>query len=155
MRPTKEQPEAEVVDLAGRVVRSVRAADREGVGIPRALLGVVAVQIIGFAFVDLLATGSDAHGSRHLGAFAIAYAVGLLGVVWRPARARTMLPVAVVLVAALTITAIVDIVRGDAPLVGEALHLSELVSVGVIWWMTVRSGPDGRASVALLRRRRG
>lgn len=143
-----------VVDLADRVVREVRAADREGVGLPRALLAVAAVQIVVFAIGDLAADGADAHGRRHLGAFAIAYAVGLFSVVWRPARARTMLPVGLVLVTALAITAIVDVVGGRTPIVSEALHLSELASVGLVWWMTVRSGPDGRPVAALLRRRR-
>lgn len=154
MSANRDDEVADVVDLADRVVRSVRAADRDGVSIPRALLAVVAVQIVVFAVVDLVAAGGDAHGTRHLGAFAIAYAVGLSSVVWRPARARTMLPVALVLVAALAITAVVDVVRGETPLVGEALHLSELASVGLVWWMTVRSDPDGRSPVAFLRRRR-
>lgn len=143
-----------VIDLTERVVRSVRAADREGVGLPRALLAVAAVQIVVFAIGDLTAAGVDAHGHRHLGAFAIAYAVGLFSVVWRPARARTMLPVGLVLVAALAITAIVDVAGGATPIIGEALHLSELVSVGLLWWMTVRSGADGRPFAAFLRRRR-
>lgn len=143
-------------DLAARVVHSARQADRERAGAARWLLAVVAVQVIVFAVGDLLSDGDDAHGIRHLGAFSIAYAVGLLGVVWRPARARTMLPVATVLAAALAITAAIDVARGHAPLVGEALHLSELASVGLIWWMAVPSGPDGRPSVAFLRRgRRG
>ncbi len=54
-------------------------------------------------------------------------------VVARPARARTMLPVAAVLAAALVLTALVDVARGDIPLANESLHLPELISVVLIW----------------------
>jgi predicted anti-sigma-YlaC factor YlaD len=104
--------------------------------IARWLLAVVAVQIIVLSTPDLFATDVHrdvAHSARHLGAFTLAYAVGLLVVVARPARARTMLHVAVVLVGALAITGLVDVVQGRAPLVGEAAHIPELLSAVLLW----------------------
>ena len=80
---------------------------------------------------------SSTHASRHLGAFAVAYGVGLLVVVARPARARTMLPVAAVLAGALLITAVIDLAQRHIPLVGEAAHLPELVSVILLWLIAV------------------
>jgi CHASE2 domain-containing sensor protein len=76
---------------------------------------------------------TSAHAARHLGAFSIAYAAGLLVVVARPARARTILPVAAVLAGALLITAVIDIAEGNVPLFGEAVHMPELLSVVLIW----------------------
>ena len=65
----------------------------------RALLFVVAAEIIVLSVPALVLGGSsdEAHDARHLSAFSIAYAVALLVVAMRPARARAMLPVAAVL----------------------------------------------------------
>ena len=57
----------------------------------------------------------------------------------RPARARTMLPVAAVLAGALLITAVIDLLNGNVPLLGEATHLPELISVFLIWLLAVPS----------------
>jgi peptidoglycan/LPS O-acetylase OafA/YrhL len=130
-------------DLAAPVARSAARADRASASLlVRAVLAVVAVEIVVFALPDLMAgdeSGEVAHGSRHLGAFAIAYAVALLVVVVRPARARTILPVAAVLAGALVITAVVDLANGNVPLAGEALHLPEILSVGLVWLIANRT----------------
>jgi predicted anti-sigma-YlaC factor YlaD len=127
----------EMPDLSRAVTKRVAIADRAAaVSITRVLLAVVAVEILVLSVPNLAAgdeVGPSAHDSRHLGAFSIAYAVALLAVVVRPARARTVLPVAAVLAGALVITAIVDLVNGNVPLLGEALHLPEVLSVGLVW----------------------
>jgi predicted anti-sigma-YlaC factor YlaD len=130
-----------VPDLSHRAGRAVAASDRAGHwGIVRALLVVVAVEIIAFS-LPALVLGDEhdtaAHAARHLGAFTAAYGVGLLVVAIRPARARTMLPVTVVLAGALFVTAVVDMVNGRVPLVGEAQHLPELLSVVLVWLLAV------------------
>ena len=87
------------------------------------------------------------HEARHLGAFSVAYAVALLLVVVRPARARAILPVTMVLAAALLITAAIDVVEGHVPLVDEAAHLPELASVALVWLLArPRPVPRGAAS---------
>lgn len=130
-------------DLTSRTVRLNRLADRAGsLGIARVLLAVVAVEVLAFSLRDLvMGNDSDAftHATRHLGAFSFAYGVGLLVVVFRPARARTMLPVAAVLAGALLISAVIDLAGGSIPLVGEATHLPELISVLLIWLLAVPS----------------
>ena len=131
-------------DLSRRVARLTAIADRAGSwGVVRGLLAVVAVQIIVFS-IPALVLGDErdtaAHAARHLGAFTVAYAVGLLVVVARPARARTMLPVAAVLSGALLIGAVVDLARGRIPIIGEMMHLPEMVSV-VLVWLTAVPGP--------------
>lgn len=100
--------------------------------IARAVLAVCALEVIVFSVGDL--AGSN-HDARHLGAFSIAFGVALLAVVVRPARARMMLPVAGVLAVALTISAVVDVIAGRLPLVTEARHIPEIVSVVVLWML--------------------
>jgi predicted anti-sigma-YlaC factor YlaD len=131
----------QVPDLSRQVRKAVALADRAARwSIARALLALVAVQIVAFSLPALVLgdehdTGS--HAARHLGAFATAYGVGLLVVAVRPARARAMLPVAAVLAGALVITAVVDLVEGRVPLVGEAQHLPEVLSVVLVWLLAV------------------
>ena len=128
-------------DLSGPISRLAAAADRAAaLSIPRVLLGVVAIEVLLLALRALVLGSSNdasAHATRHLGAFSVAYGVGLLVVVIRPARARAMLPVAAVLAGALAITAIVDRANGTVPLLGETIHLPELVSVLLIWLLAV------------------
>jgi predicted anti-sigma-YlaC factor YlaD len=130
-----------VNDLSGRVRSLTAVADRAAAWrLPRAVLAVVAIEVIVLSVGDLVAAGGDGervHDARHLSAFTIAYGVLLLGVVVRPARARTALPVAGVLAAALAITAVADLAAGRVPLVNETLHLPEIVSVILIWLLAV------------------
>jgi predicted anti-sigma-YlaC factor YlaD len=140
-------------DLSGRVTRLVALADRASTwSAVRVVLAVVAIQIIVFSVPSLVArdeTGAIAHDSRHLGAFTVAYAVALLVVVARPARARTVLPVAMVLAGALLITAVIDLANGNVPLLSETLHLPELLSVGLVWALATptRRGPRRQTRV--------
>ncbi|MEY4174930.1 MAG: hypothetical protein RI900_2095 [Actinomycetota bacterium] len=137
-------------DITKRMVRLNAIADRAGsLSIARVLLAVVAVEVLALSMRDLvLGNDSDTftHATRHLGAFTFAYGVGLLVVVLRPARARAMLPVAAVLAGALLITAIVDLANGTVPLLGEATHLPELVSVLLIWLLAVPSPKRAKAA---------
>ena len=130
-------------DLSKPISRLNAAADRAAHwSILRIVLGVVAVQVIAFA-LPALVLGEEhdtaTHAARHLGAFGVAYGVALLVVVVRPARARSILPVALVLAGAQVIAAIVDLASGRIPLVGEAQHLPQVISVAVIWLLAVPS----------------
>jgi len=133
-------------DLSGRIVKLNAIADRASRwSVLRAVLAIVAVEVIVFSLPALVLgrdEASTAHAARHLGAFTIAYGVGLLVVVVRPARARAMLPVAAVLALALSLSAIVDLSAGQVPLVGEATHLPELISVALLW-LLARPAPAG------------
>jgi predicted anti-sigma-YlaC factor YlaD len=143
IEPATTRPTTAAPDLSRRVARLAAIADRAGSwSIVRGLLAVVAVEILVFSLPGLvLGENQDAseHSARHLGAFTVAYAVGLLVVVVRPARARTMLPVAAVLAGALLVTAIADLANGRVPLVDEAQHLPEFVSVVLVWLIAVPS----------------
>ena len=142
---------ADVPDLSRRDRKAVAVSDRASRwSIARALLVVVAVEIIAFSLPALVLgdeQDTSHHAARHLGAFTAAYGVGLLVVAVRPARARTMLPVSIVLAGTLVITAVVDLVNGRIPLVGEAQHIPELLSVVLIWLLAL---PAPRPSAATI-----
>lgn len=141
-----------LADVAGEVVRRARIADwASRWGIVRGVLAVVALEIIVLSVPALVLgdeRGTSAHAARHLGAFAVAYGAALLVVAVRPARARTVLPVAATLAVALAVTAVVDVVEGQIPLTGEALHLPEVISVLLVWLLGAPGpgrSPSGQA----------
>jgi predicted anti-sigma-YlaC factor YlaD len=142
LRPAPAMP-----DLAPRIVRLHTITERIARWpLARAVLAVVAIEIVVASGPALILARHDdaaAHASRHLGAFSVAYGVALLVVVVRPARARTVLPVALVLAGTLTLTAIVDGLRGQVPLLGETWHLPEVLSV-VLVWIVAAPSPRGR-----------
>lgn len=127
--------EADEADEAGAIVRRLKAAERAGMRLyVRAGLAVVAVQILVLSLPDMW-RAADGHEGRHVVSFTLTYTLALLLVVARPARARTVLPVAATLVASLAVTAVFDVARGDATWPGEAAHLPELVSLALVWML--------------------
>lgn len=144
-RATAVAEAPEMPDLSKRVSKLNAVADRASRWwVVRVLLALVAVTILVLSVPDLLGHGGESvHESRHVGAFSIAYAVALLAVVVRPARARAIFPVTLVLAGALLITATIDVVEGHVPLVSEAAHIPELVSVALVW-LLARPLPDPR-----------
>ena len=131
-----------MADLSRRVAKTNALLDRASKwSIVRVLLLVVAVEIIVLAAPALVLGEGEAraHDARHLGAFSIAYAVALLVAAVRPARARTVLPVAAVLAGALAVTAVIDMIRGKVPLLSEASHLPELISVILVYLLALPS----------------
>jgi peptidoglycan/LPS O-acetylase OafA/YrhL len=120
--------------LAAAVTRRVVEEDRSShPRLLRAALAVVALEIIVLALTDLVPSDDAGHDARHLGAFSLAYGIALLVPVLRPARARSVLPVAIVLAGGLVATTVVDVAQGRVPLVHEAAHLPEVVSVLLVW----------------------
>src|SRR3954452_7062211 len=130
-------------DLSRHVSKLTAAADRAAHwSVLRIVLAIVAAQVILFALPALILGeehGVATHAARHLGAFGVAYGVALFVVVVRPARARSILPVALVLAGAQLLGAIVDLATGRIPLFGEARHLPQVISVFLIWFLAVPS----------------
>jgi predicted anti-sigma-YlaC factor YlaD len=133
----------EMPDMSRTISKLAAAADRAAHwNALRIVLAIVAVQVIAFALPALILGeegGVAAHSARHLGAFGVAYGVALMVVVVRPARARSILPVAMVLAGAQVLGAIFDLATGRIPLVGEARHLPQVISVFLIWFLAVPS----------------
>ena len=136
--------------FGARLARLHAAAERAAVSrVARWGLAIVAAQVMAVSVIALAGRGSESiHAARHLGAFTMAYSVGLVVVVLRPARAATMLPVAAVLSGALAITAIIDLAEGHIPLVDEVLHLPELFSVLLLWLIARGRRRDSAAAAA-------
>jgi predicted anti-sigma-YlaC factor YlaD len=141
-------------DLSGRVVKAVRLADRNSVWwVLRLGLGIVAVQVLVLSTPALLlghSAGSDRHAARHLGSFAVAYAIGLLVVALRPAKARGMLPLAAALAGCLGVTAVIDIAQGRTPAVTEFHHIPEVCGLILVWLLALpKRMPRSRPARAL------
>jgi predicted anti-sigma-YlaC factor YlaD len=138
---------AAMPDLSKAISKLNAAADRAAHwSVLRIVLAVVAAQVIAFALPALILgeeSGVATHAARHLGAFGVAYGVALFVVVARPARARSILPVALVLAGAQVLGAIVDLATGKIPLFGEARHLPQIISVFLIWFLAVPSTRRG------------
>lgn len=124
-------------DFAAAVVEDNARLDRaEGTRLLRVLVALCSATIAALAVQPLISgelDGIASHDARHAGAFGIAFAVALAVAAWRPARARSILPVALVLALAIALTAVLDIVLGEATIVGELIHLPELLSVPLVW----------------------
>jgi hypothetical protein len=119
-------------DTTQQLVRLLRAADREGHSpVLRRLLALVAVQIGAFAAAGLLD-----EGQRQPAVFAVAYAAGLLLAVSRPARARTMLSVSIVLVVAEVVTLVLDAATRRATTSTGIPLLLEVTSTWLLWMLT-------------------
>ena len=120
-----------MTDLAPFVVKQFNIGQRKSVwSIARGTLAICAAEVILFSLFDFF---GGTHESRHLGSFSIAFGIVLLSVVVRPVRARLMLPVAGVLALSLVTTAVVDMINGSIPLVTEARHIPEVISVAMMW----------------------
>jgi len=131
-------------DLADRVTAAAARRDRDAIrGALRIGLVVVALGELTFAVPDLLlghglGHPEHAHLVRHAGAFAIAYAIGLLWVAHRPARARAFLPFTIALAGAMAVGALADSVVGDVPAIYETQHLLEVAGMVLVWVLATR-----------------
>ena len=141
---------AAMPDVSRRVTAANAAADRASrPRLLRFMLGLVSIQIAAVSLPTLI-LGDDSdvpHRARDLAAFGVAYAAGLLVVAVRPARARTMLPVAQVLSAAIVVSALIDFVDGSTSIRTEVAHLPELVGALLLWlYLATSAGIDRAAS---------
>jgi predicted anti-sigma-YlaC factor YlaD len=100
--------------------------------------GLIALALVQMVLaVPVLLLGRDAgapvHIAREVGSFDFALAVGFLFVGWRPVRAYGMLPLVAALVACLSVTTGVDLIRGTASLLNESAHLLDLMGLASVW----------------------
>lgn len=86
--------------------------------------------------------GAPTHLARHVGASALALAVGLLYAAWRPHRAYGLLPLAVALFATTVFGAVLDTVTGHREAHAEVVHLAELVGLVLLWLVAGSPGLD-------------
>ncbi len=113
------------------------------------VIAAYAVRPLFFADLD----GTPTHVARHVGASALALAVGLLYVAWRPHRALGLLPLVGALIATTAVGTVLDTVSGDRSPLAESVHLVELVGMTLLWMVAGSPGWERvRAAVGSLRR---
>lgn len=78
---------------------------------------------------DTSVTGAEAHASRHLGAFGLAFGCGLLVAAVRPSHIPGIMPFALALGATMLGGAIVDLASGASTMLGEAIHALEFTAL--------------------------
>jgi predicted anti-sigma-YlaC factor YlaD len=137
-------PVADLVpDLASVVMNRARPARLGRGGWLRPALAWVAV-VMGAQSLSPLFTstvdGVNTHTARHLGAFALALAVGLAYVAWRPYRAIGLLPFALALVVTTMGAAAVDLWNRRSSALSESVHLTELIGVTILWMIAGSPG---------------
>lgn len=130
-------------DVVGSIGRDERRRSSTSI---RWLLTICALVVIAVAIPAFFSTEITDHSMRHIAAFRIAYGAGLLGVVIRPARARTMFHVSVVLVVALASTTLVDLFTDGLELAPESLHLVQVLTA-VLLWMLARPPADDSSTM--------
>lgn len=82
------------------------------------------------------------HLARDLGAWDLAFAVGLLVCALQPWRARGVLPMVAALLVVITITIVFDVGRDAVGVVSELPHLAEYAGV-LLLWLLARSWSGG------------
>ncbi|MGE3622055.1 MAG: zf-HC2 domain-containing protein [Acidimicrobiia bacterium] len=137
---------AAIVDAAVPLPRRRLVPVGESISWARWALFVVALTQLVLAAPALLlgdSGGATVHVARELGAFDVALAAGLLVAALQPERAWGLLPLVAVLGLVVLGTALLDVVDGATPALGESHHLLDLAGVGLLW----RVGREGRGPV--------
>jgi hypothetical protein len=93
----------------------------------------------------------ETHAARHLGAFALALAVGLAYVAWRPHRAFGLLPFAMALMVTTLLAAAVDVWTQRSNALAESVHITEMIGVTILWMIAGSPGWERCRSVLRLR----
>jgi predicted anti-sigma-YlaC factor YlaD len=132
-----------VPDLTAPILVAL-AADRASVGDRRihdlrVVVGFAGVVQLVLAVPVLLGlTGPLLHVGWDLGAFELALGAGLLLAALQPRRAAGVLPIAAVAALIATVGGIVDVIGGQATVLAEMTHVTELVGVAALWALTRR-----------------
>lgn len=143
-------------DFVARVIdRNVTTRRGRGAWLRPALawcgLVIAAQSIRPLLFAEL--DGAQEHVARHVGASAMALAIGFLYAAWRPHRAAGMLPFAVALIVTTIAGTVFDTVSGTRTAIAELVHLAEFVGLVLLWM--VAGSPGWERVSALARRVRG
>lgn len=93
-------------------------------------------------FLDAALAGVPAHLAQDLASWDVALAVGFLFVAWKPGRASGMLPVVGALVALVFATLALGTAGGRGLAVGEALHLTEVGGLALLWLLAHTQGHE-------------
>jgi predicted anti-sigma-YlaC factor YlaD len=102
---------------------------------------VIAAQSVRpLVFADL--DGAPTHVARHVGASALALAIGLIYAAWRPNRAFGLLPLVGALLATTVIGSVLDAIDGNRSPMAEWVHVAEFVGITLLWLVAGSPGWD-------------
>ena len=87
-------------------------------------------------------SGTPTHVARHVGASALALAIGFVYAAWRPHRASGLLPLVGGLFVTTLLGAVLDILSGGRRPASEAVHLAELAGIVILWLVAGSPGVD-------------
>lgn len=157
-RTLRIRPVTTEVDLAARVLANASPPRLGRGGWLRPALAwiglVIAIQSVEplvFGEVD----GTPTHVARHVGASALALAIGLLYAAWRPHRAFGLLPLVAALFSATVAAAVLDTTTGERRPVAEVVHVAELVGMTLLWFVAGSPGWERLCDVVRTIRRGG
>lgn len=99
--------------------------------------------------------GTPTHVARHVGASALALAIGFVYAAWRPHKAFGLLPLVGGLLVTTVFGAALDMLGGDRRPGAEAVHVAELVGIVLLWLVAGSPGLDRLPAWLGFRRNRG
>lgn len=147
----RSEPRQEGPDLAPGVVAETRAWTRARRGVARLALGVLGVVLGLSSLPDLLASSHDAHLEHHLAVWGFTLAATFALIALRPRAARMVRPVLTLFAVAMVAVALLDIARGETPMLAEAHHLLEVLGVGLVWVVSASARRPRRPTGQALR----
>lgn len=115
---------------------------------------VVAVQSVRplvFGTLD----GVPTHVARHVGASALALAIGFGYAAWRPTRAYGLVPLVAALFVATLVAGVLDTLAGARSAMAETVHIAELVGMVLLWSVAGSPGLERVRDLGRLLRRGG
>lgn len=145
-RQVRLRPAETVPNLVATVTDRLRPATLgRGGWLRPALAWVAAVMLIQNVAALVLGRvdGADEHLARHLGAFGVALAIGFGFVAWKPQRAFGLLPFAGALIATMLISAVLDVADGGRSALAEAVHITEVIGLALLWMIAGSPGWHG------------
>ena len=126
-------------DFAPLVVDATRRSVKIRRSVARIALVIVGLVLLAEVFPQIFATTGDAHMEHHLAVWGLTFSVALLTNALRPSLSRVIRPIATLFAASMLLIAIIDIFRGETPMLAETHHLLEVVGVALIWIISLPS----------------
>ena len=136
-RMLQDRPHPIAPDFAQTAVAESRRSLQIRRGVARLLLAVVAIFLFFAVIPQILATSGDAHMEHHLAVWGVTYALVLMTVAIKPALSRLVRPIATIFGVSMLVIAVIDIIRGETPMLAETHHLLELAGVVLIWVLSL------------------
>ena len=124
-------------DFASLIVDATRRSAKIRRLVARVALFVVGLALLADVIPQILSTSSDAHMEHHLAVWGLTFSVALLTIALRPSLSRVIRPIATLFALSMLVIAVIDIGRGETPMLAETHHLLEVVGVALIWVLSL------------------